>query len=148
MQKNWGQQDISRVFRSLEKNEERAKQLLTWIQDAISSGQTDSWGIQESLDLRTWVHFWKKDEFIPKTESRKPLLPSYLRKIGSVFAVVAHSAKNLSEAKSIASQALRHSLNSHTPPSDRYTIVNFKRRWQPYDQARPFILHLRWKLIT
>jgi len=27
------------VFRSLEKDEERAKQLLTWIQDAISSGQ-------------------------------------------------------------------------------------------------------------
>ena len=36
MQKNWGQQDISRVFRSLEKNEERAKQLLTWIQAVLS----------------------------------------------------------------------------------------------------------------
>ncbi|PKK58943.1 hypothetical protein RhiirC2_795549 [Rhizophagus irregularis] len=37
--KNWGQQDIPWVFRSLEKNEERAKQLLIWIQEAISSGQ-------------------------------------------------------------------------------------------------------------
>ncbi|RIA81594.1 hypothetical protein C1645_836759 [Glomus cerebriforme] len=31
--------DISQMFRSLEKNEEWAKQLLIWIQDAISSGQ-------------------------------------------------------------------------------------------------------------
>src|SRR5436190_10691767 len=36
--KNRGQQDVSRVFRSLEKNEERARQLLTWIQEAIVSG--------------------------------------------------------------------------------------------------------------
>ncbi|RGB26608.1 hypothetical protein C1646_770203 [Rhizophagus diaphanus] len=37
--KNRNQQDIPRVFRSLEKNEERVKQLLIWIQEAISSGQ-------------------------------------------------------------------------------------------------------------
>ncbi|CAG8843587.1 9959_t:CDS:2, partial [Gigaspora margarita] len=36
--KHRGQQDIPRVFRSLEKNEERAKKLLTWIQEAIISG--------------------------------------------------------------------------------------------------------------
>ncbi|CAG8762912.1 740_t:CDS:1, partial [Cetraspora pellucida] len=37
--KNQGQQDIPQVFRSLEKNEKRAKQLLTWIQDNICSEQ-------------------------------------------------------------------------------------------------------------
>ncbi|CAG8831388.1 45645_t:CDS:2, partial [Gigaspora margarita] len=36
--KNRGQQDIPRVFRLLEKNKERAKKLLTWIQEAIISG--------------------------------------------------------------------------------------------------------------
>src|SRR5204863_3095255 len=121
--KNRGQQDIPRVFRSLEKNKERARQLLTWIQDAISSGQLRDPGKPESIYLSS---FLKKDEFIPKPY--KPLLPSSLRKLGSVFAVVAHSAKNLSETKSIASQALRHSPDSHTSPSDRYTIVNFRRR--------------------
>ena len=35
--KNRSQQDISRVFRSLKKNEKRARQLLTWIQEAIVS---------------------------------------------------------------------------------------------------------------
>jgi len=37
--KNRRQQDIPWVFRSLEKDKERAKQLLIWIQEAISSGQ-------------------------------------------------------------------------------------------------------------
>ncbi|RHZ87091.1 hypothetical protein Glove_40g143 [Diversispora epigaea] len=36
--KNRGQPDIPRKFRSMEKNQERAKELLTWIQNAISSG--------------------------------------------------------------------------------------------------------------
>src|SRR5436309_9960615 len=91
--KNRGQQDIPWVFRSLEKNEEWAKQLLTWIQDAISSGQLKDPGKPGALWFNT---FLKKDEFLP--EVGKPLLPSSLRKLGTVFAVVAHGAKNLSEA--------------------------------------------------
>ena len=46
----------------------------------------------------------KKDEFIPKPY--KPLLPSSLRKLGAVFAVVASGIRNLSKANTIASQAL------------------------------------------
>jgi len=37
--KNWDQQNILQVFRSLKKNKEQARQLLTWIQKAISFGQ-------------------------------------------------------------------------------------------------------------
>ena len=70
--------------------------------------------------------FLKKEEFIPKPY--KPLLPSSLCKLGAVFAVVASGIRNLSKANTIASQALRHSPNNHTAPSDRYTIVNFRRR--------------------
>ncbi|CAB4431738.1 unnamed protein product [Rhizophagus irregularis] len=43
--KNRDQQDNPRVFRSLERDEERAKLLLTWIQDAISSGQLKDPGV-------------------------------------------------------------------------------------------------------
>ncbi|PKK56552.1 hypothetical protein RhiirC2_799776 [Rhizophagus irregularis] len=128
--KNRGQQDNPRVFRSLEKNEERARELLTWIQEAISSGQLRDSGKPGSTYLSA---FLKKDEFIPKPY--KPLLPSSLRKLGAVFAVVAHGLKNLSEANTIASQALHHSPDNHTAPSDRYTIVNFRRRGQPQDIA-------------
>ena len=133
--KNRGAQDIPRVFRSLEKNEERARQLLTWIQEAISSGQLRDPGKPGFTYLST---FLKKDEFIPETESRKPLLPSSLRKLGSVFASVAYGPKNPSKANTYASEALRHSPDNHASPSDRYTIVNFRRRGQPYDQAKPF----------
>ncbi|PKC01339.1 hypothetical protein RhiirA5_426881 [Rhizophagus irregularis] len=125
--------DVPRVFRSLEKNEERARQLLTWIQEAISSGQLRDPGKPGSTYLSS---FLKKDEYIPKPY--EPLLPSSLRKLGAVFASVVHGPKNLSKANTYASEALRHSPDNHTSPSDRYTIVNFRRRGQPYDQAKPF----------
>ncbi|RIA79495.1 hypothetical protein C1645_840550 [Glomus cerebriforme] len=98
--KNWGQQDIPQVFRSLEKDEEWAKQLLVWIQEAISSGQ-----------LR---------------DPRKP---------GVVFAVATYCAKNLSKAGTISNEALHHSSDNHASPSKRYTIVNYQKRGEPYNQA-------------
>ena len=70
--------------------------------------------------------FLKKDRFPPKTG--KPLLPSYLRKLGAVFASVVHSPKNPSKVNSYISEALRHSPDNHTAPSDRYTIVNYRKR--------------------
>jgi hypothetical protein len=96
--KNREQQDNPRVFRSLERDEERAKLLLTWIQGAISSGQLMDLGVR---GVKWFNTFLKKDRFLPETG--KPLLPSYLRKLGAVFAVISNSAKNLSEAMTIAS---------------------------------------------
>ncbi|PKC63931.1 hypothetical protein RhiirA1_463127 [Rhizophagus irregularis] len=129
--KNRGQQDIPRVFRSLEKNEERASQLLTWIQEAISSRQLRDPGVP---GVKWFNAFLKNNRFLPETG--KPLLPRYLRKLGAVFAVVAHGAKNLSEAMTIASEALRHSPDNHASPAKNYTIVNYRKRGQPYDQAK------------
>ncbi|EXX78212.1 uncharacterized protein OCT59_000431 [Rhizophagus irregularis] len=88
----------------MEKNEERARQLLKWI-DAISSGQL-------------------KDPGTP----------------GAVFAVVTHGATNLSNAMTIASEALRHCPRNHTSPAKNYTIVNYRPRGVSYDQAKPFKL--------
>ncbi|EXX57243.1 uncharacterized protein OCT59_015174 [Rhizophagus irregularis] len=132
--KNRDQQDIPRVFRSLEKNEERAKQLLTWIQEAISSGRLGDPGTPGTGILS---RFLKKAEFLPETG--KPLLPSSLRNLGAVFAVVASGVRNLSKANTIASQALRHSPKNNTAPSQRYTIVNYRPRGMPYDQANLFM---------
>src|SRR5436190_4250749 len=133
--KNRGQQDNPRIFKSLERDEERAKLLLTWIQGAISSGQLRDPGVR---GVKWFNTFLKKDRFLPETG--KPLLPSYLRKLGAVFAVVSNGAKNLSEAMTIASQALRHSPDNHASPAQNYTIVNFRKRGQPYDQATAFEL--------
>ncbi|RIA91877.1 hypothetical protein C1645_821427 [Glomus cerebriforme] len=115
--KNRGQQDIPRVFRLLERNEERARELLTWIQEAVSSGQLRDPRKPGSTYLSS---FLKKDEYIPKPY--EPLLPSSLRKLGAVFASVVHRPKNLSKANTYASEALCHSPVNHTSPSDRYTI--------------------------
>ena len=76
----------------------------------------------------------KKNEFLLK--SGKPLLPSYLRKLEAVFAVVAHGAKNLSEAMTIASESLRHSPDNYTSSAQNYTIVNYRLRGEPYHQAK------------
>ncbi|PKY36608.1 hypothetical protein RhiirB3_459620, partial [Rhizophagus irregularis] len=81
--------DVPRVFRSLEKNEERARELLTWIQEAVSSGQLRDPRKPRSIYLSS---FLKKDEYIPKPY--EPLLPSSLRKLGAVFASVVHGPKN------------------------------------------------------
>ena len=75
--KNRGQQDISQMFRSLEKNGERARQLLTWIQDSITTGQLRDPGVP---GVKWFNTFLKKDRFLPETG--KPLLPRYLRKLG------------------------------------------------------------------
>ncbi|PKY56850.1 hypothetical protein RhiirA4_477441 [Rhizophagus irregularis] len=123
--KNRGQQEIPRVFRSLEKNEERARQLLTWIQEAIVSRVLRDPGKPGAQ----WFNAFLK---------KYNLLPSYLRKIGAVFAVEKHDAKNLSKAMTIASEALRHSPDNNTSPVQNYTIVNYRPRGVPYDQAMPF----------
>ena len=109
--------------------------MLTWIQEAIISRELRDPGKLGSTYLIT---FLKKDEFLP--ESGKPLLPSSLCKLGAVFAVVLNSVKNLSEAMTIASQALRHSPDNHASPAQNYTIINFRKRGQPYDQATAFEL--------
>ncbi|GBC17132.2 hypothetical protein GLOIN_2v1475449 [Rhizophagus irregularis DAOM 181602=DAOM 197198] len=115
----------------LEKNEERASQLLMWIQEAISSRHLRDPGNPGVLWFNT---FLKKDEFLPETG--KPLLPSSLRKLRAVFAVVSNCAKNLSEAMTIASEALRYSPDNHASPAKNYTIVNYRKRGQPHDQAK------------
>ncbi|KAF0517995.1 hypothetical protein F8M41_016838 [Gigaspora margarita] len=71
--KNQGQPDIPRKFRSIEKNQESARELLTWIQNAISSGR-----------------------------------------MGAIYGVVAHKAKNMTHVYTIAGQCLRHSPDNHT----------------------------------
>src|SRR6185312_12959510 len=83
--KNRDQPDIPRKFRSMEKNQERAKELLTWIQNAISSGQMSDLG---KPGVKWFNKFLKDYDLIPK----------YLRKLGAVYGAVAQEAKNMAHA--------------------------------------------------
>ncbi|RGB31395.1 hypothetical protein C1646_764136 [Rhizophagus diaphanus] len=70
----------------------------------------------------------------------KQALADIMIMLWAVFAVVSNGAKNLSDAITIASQALRHSPDNYTFPAQNYIIVNFRKRGQPYDQATAFEL--------
>ncbi|RIB01806.1 hypothetical protein C2G38_2150295 [Gigaspora rosea] len=126
--KNRGQPDIPRKFRSMEKDQERAKELLTWIQNAISSGRM---GNPDKPGVK-WFNRFLKDY---------NLIPRHLRKIGAVYAVVVHEARNLAHAMTIAGQALRHNPDNNTSPAQNYVIVNYRKIGQSPDQARPFRLY-------
>ena len=80
----------------MEKNQERAKELLTWIQNAISSGRMGDPG---KPGVKWFNRFLKDYDLIPK----------YLRKMGAVYGVVVHEAKNMAHAYTIAGECLRHS---------------------------------------
>ena len=133
IRKNRGQQDILRVFRSLEKNEEWAKLLLIWIQNVISSGQLRD---PEKRGLIYLSVFLKKDEYISKPYEL--LLPNSLCKLESVFAGITYMPKNLLKFNTYAREALRHSPDNHVSSSDKYTIVNYRKQDQPYNQASLF----------
>ncbi|CAG8806428.1 16328_t:CDS:1, partial [Racocetra fulgida] len=126
--KNQGQPDIPRKFRSMEKNQERAKGLLTWVQNAISS---DRMGDPGKPGVKWFNRFLKDYDLIPK----------YLHKLGAVYAVVMHGAQNLAHAMTIAREALRHSVDNHTSPVQNYVVVNYQKKGQTPEQARPFRLY-------
>ncbi|CAG8559009.1 22607_t:CDS:2 [Gigaspora margarita] len=56
------------------------------------------------------------------------LIPKYLRKIGAIYSVVVHEAKNMAHAYTIASQCLRHSPDNHTFLVQNYIIVNYRKK--------------------
>jgi integrase len=113
--KNRGQSDIPRKFRSMEKNQEQVKELLTWIQNSISSGKMGDPG---KPGVKWFNKFLKDYDLIPK----------YLRKLGAVYGAVAHEAKNMAHVYTIAGECLRHSSDNHTSPVQNYIVVNYRKR--------------------
>jgi integrase len=126
--KNRGQPDIPRKFRSLEKNQERAKELLTWIQNSISSGRMGDPG---KPGTKWFNRFLKNYNLIPK----------YLRKMGAVYGAVVHEAENPGRIMTIAGECLRHNPTNFTSPVQNYVIVNYRKRGTPPELARPFQIY-------
>ncbi|CAG8802476.1 24214_t:CDS:1, partial [Dentiscutata erythropus] len=69
------------------------------------------------------------------------LIPKYLRKLGAVYDAVAHEAKNMAHAYTIAGECLCHSSDNHTSPVQNYVVVNYRKRGVPYEQARRFHIY-------
>ena len=69
------------------------------------------------------------------------LIPKCLRKLGAVYAVVMNGVKNLARAMTIAGEALHHNPDNNTSPAQNYVVVNYRRKNQSPDQAKPFRLY-------
>ncbi|CAG8518961.1 hypothetical protein C2G38_2184908 [Gigaspora rosea] len=126
--KNRDQPDIPMKFRSLEKNKERAKKLLTWIQHAISSRRISNPGKPGCK----WFNRFLKDY---------DLIPRHLRKLGAVYGAVVHRAQNPAHVMTIARERLRHNANNHSSPVQNYVVVNYRKCGQTPEEARPFRLY-------
>jgi hypothetical protein len=126
--KNRGQANIPRKFKSMEKNQERAKELLTWIQNAISSGRMSNPGKPGAK----WFNRFLKDY---------GLIPKYLRKLGAVYGAVVHKAESTARIMTIARECLRHNPDSLISPVQHYIVVNYRQKNQTPEQARPFRLY-------
>src|SRR5437763_15390887 len=88
---------VNQIFlenvRSIEKNQERAKELLTWIQNAISSGRMGDPGKPGVK----WFNRFLKDY---------GLIPKYLRKMGAVYGVVVHQPEYMAQAYTMSGECL------------------------------------------
>jgi len=52
-----------------------------------------------------------------------------------------NGAKNMANAYTIAGEALRHSSDNHVSPVQNYVVVNYRKKGQTPEQARPFYLY-------
>ncbi|KAF0424023.1 transposable element tc3 transposase [Gigaspora margarita] len=69
------------------------------------------------------------------------LIPHHLHKIGALYTVVVHEAKNLAHAMTIAGEALCHNSDNNTSPAQNYVVVNYRRKNQSLEQARLFQIY-------
>ncbi|RHZ81858.1 hypothetical protein Glove_117g523 [Diversispora epigaea] len=69
------------------------------------------------------------------------LIPKYLRKIGAVYGAVVHKADSTARTMTIAGECLKHDPYNFTSPVQNYIIVNYRKKGQTAEQARPFHLY-------
>ena len=66
-----------------------------------------------------------------------------MRKLGAVYGAVVHKAENPGHTciMTIAGECLRHSSSNHTSPVQNYVVVNYRKRGQKPEEARPFYIY-------
>ncbi|CAG8559812.1 42295_t:CDS:2, partial [Gigaspora margarita] len=68
------------------------------------------------------------------------LIPKYLRKMGAIYAMVVHEAKNMAHAYTIAGEALRHNPDNHASP---FSIEGYQQNQYNKNTSGP----LYWRLM-
>ncbi|CAJ0837416.1 13627_t:CDS:1 [Entrophospora sp. SA101] len=111
----------------MEKNPERACQLLTWIQTAIKNGHLRNPGIVGVKWLNKFLKKYESETLC----SAYNLKPSDLRKIGADHACIVHEGRNDADRLNIRRKALRHSPDGPHSPAENYAIINDRRKILP-----------------
>ena len=97
---------------SMEKDPERARELLTWIQDAIKAGKLRD-PVYTETGKRNNVPFAKFIKSLKTNQDKDEITPELLRKIGAKHASMVHAGPNPTpqHLDNLSEIALRHKIN-------------------------------------
>lgn len=113
--KNRRQLDTPRKFRSLEKDQECTKELITWLQNTISSGKIRNPDKPETK----WFNRFLKDN---------NLISQHLHKMEAVYGAVVHGTENSGHLMTLAGKCLHHNINSIISPIQNYVVINYQKK--------------------
>ncbi|CAB4385156.1 unnamed protein product [Rhizophagus irregularis] len=97
---------------SMEKDPERARELLTWIQDAIKAGKLRD-PVYTETGKRNNVLFAKFIKSLKTNQNKDEITPKLLIKIGAKHALMVHAGPNPTpqHLDNLSEIALRHKIN-------------------------------------
>jgi hypothetical protein len=115
----------------MEKDPERARELLTWIQDAIKAGKLRD-PVYTETGKRNNVPFAKFIKSLKTNQDEDEITPELLRKIGAKHASMVHAGPNPTpqHLDNLSEIALRHKIN-HLDAGKNYALGDPKSKKEP-----------------
>ncbi|UZO01008.1 uncharacterized protein OCT59_012117 [Rhizophagus irregularis] len=116
---------------SMEKDLERARELLTWIQDAIKAGKLRD-PVYTETEKRNNVPFAKFIKSLKTNQDEDEITPELLRKIGAKHASMVHASPNKTpqHLDNLSEIALRHKIN-RLDAGKNYALGDPKSKKEP-----------------
>ncbi|CAB4392460.1 unnamed protein product [Rhizophagus irregularis] len=116
---------------SMEKDPERARELLTWIQDAIKAGKLHD-PVYTETRKRNNVPFAKFIKSLKTNQDEDEITPELLRKIGAKHASMVHAGSNPTpqHLDNFSEIALRHKIN-RLDAGKNYALGDLKSKKEP-----------------
>jgi hypothetical protein len=116
---------------SMEKDPERARELLTWIQDAIKAGKLRD-PVYTETEKRNNVPFAKFIKSLKTNQDKVEITPKLLRKIGAKYASVVYAGPNPTpqHLDNLSEIALRHKIN-RLDAGKNYALGDLESKKEP-----------------
>jgi hypothetical protein len=119
----------------MEKNSERARELLTWIQDAIKAGKLHD-PVYTETEKHNNVPFAKFIKSLKTNLDEEEITPKLLRKIGAKYASMVHAGPNPTpqHLNNLSEIALRHKIN-RLDAGKNYTLGDSESKKEPKSES-------------